>query len=81
MNVFAVNLVIVFLLLTILCMYSIRQAYPYPQNILDSFHEPIMRFVAYIIVYGLCFYNPLIGLLAGVSVLLLHMDYINLYLK
>ena len=81
MNVFAVNLVIMFLILTILCLYSIRQSHPYPQKILDSFHEPIVRFLSYIALYGLCVYNPLIGLFFGICVLLLHMDYINLYLK
>jgi hypothetical protein len=80
MNVLAVNLVVVFFIFAVLCMHSLRPLYPYPRQIIDSFHEPVVRFASYVLVYGLCYYNATIGMLSGLCVLLLHLDYINLYL-
>jgi hypothetical protein len=71
MNVLAANLIILFFVFTLVWSYGLDIKRPYPKVVLDMFHEPGTRFLGYIVVY----------LISGLSLLLLNLDYINLYLK
>lgn len=81
MVLLAVNLVIVFLILVWIVKYSLRMKSPYPRWALNAFNEQYVRLFVYILLYVLCFYNPVVGLVAFIGILLLHLDYINLYIK
>ena len=51
---------------------------PYPTKIIELISEPYIRCLCYLIVYFICIYDVLIGLLWMMMVVLLHFDYINL---
>lgn len=75
------NVIMLILILAIILTLSIHMKTPYPREIMQKFDEAYVRFFAYVILYVLCFFNPVVGLFAFMGLILLHIDYINLYLK
>lgn len=75
------NVIILILVLAFILTLSIHMKKPYPKEVMKKFDEPYLRFFAYVGLYALCFYNPVVGLFGFIGLLLLHIDYINLYLK
>jgi hypothetical protein len=57
---------------------SLDMKKPYPAKIIELISEPYIRCICYLIVYFLCIYDVLIGLLWMMMVVLLHFDFINL---
>ena len=74
----AANIVLLFFVVFITCLFSLNIKMPYPQAVVNAYAEPAVRFSAYIFLYVLCAYNNVIGLVASIPVVLLHLDYINL---
>jgi hypothetical protein len=81
MNLVIINIIILLIIILIISSYCLNVRIPYPKNIINNFNEPIIRFVSYILIYCICVYNPILGLFSGVGILLLHIDYINLFIK
>ncbi len=81
MNVLVVNILFLCILILIISVYSLNIRKPYPKHLMELFHEPLTRFITYILIYVICVYNPLLGLFSALPVILLHIDYINLYIK
>jgi succinate dehydrogenase hydrophobic anchor subunit len=77
----AANIVLLFFVVFITCLYCLNMKMPYPQLIINAYAEPAVRFFTYIFLYVLCAYNNVIGLMATIPVVLLHLDYINLTKK
>lgn len=75
------NVIILILVLAFIFTLAIHMKKPYPREVMQKFDEPYVRFFAYLILYALCFFNPLVGLFGFMGLILLHIDYINLYLK
>lgn len=78
MNVFVINSTLISILILLIIYFIIK---PYPQAIIYGFHEPFVRFATYLILYGISIYNPIIGILSTILIILLHLDYVNLSLK
>jgi hypothetical protein len=57
---------------------SLDMKKPYPPKIIELINEPYVRCLCYLIVYFVCIYDVLIGILWMMIVVLLHFDYINL---
>lgn len=75
------NVIILILILAFIFTLAINMKKPYSREVMEKFNEPYVRFFAYLLLYGLCSFNPLVGLFAFMGLILLHIDYINLYLK
>lgn len=81
MKLVILNIICLIILVFIISLYGLNMKMPYPKVILETFNEPLTRFITYIFLYIICIYNPVLGLISGICILLLHIDYINLFLK
>jgi hypothetical protein len=54
---------------------------PYPKKIIQLYNEPYVRFLLYMLIYALTYYNNTLSLLGLIGVLMIHMDYINLVIE
>ena len=82
MNIYVIsNLLILIMLLAWLIYYGINLKIPYPKKVIEEFDKPFVRCICYIILYLIAIYNPILGLLSGISLLLLHLDYLTLINK
>lgn len=73
-----INIGVLLLLIIIISIYGLDIREPYPPKIIKLFSEPYVRFLTYILVYALSFYNYSITFVFLFAVLLLHIDYVNL---
>jgi hypothetical protein len=62
----------------IISIFGLDMKEPYPQKIIQMYNEPYIRFMSYMFVFALTFYNNSIAILALIAILLLHIDFINL---
>ena len=75
-NVFCTTVIItLFVLISINCI-DMKQVYP--RFMIDTFYEPYVRFLAYILIYLIAHYNFTIALLCMVALLSFHIDFTNL---
>lgn len=75
-----VNICIILLLLLFIWSYLLNAKTPIPKKIIDEFMEPSVRFISYILVYLLSYWNKLIGIVYTITILLINLD-INNYIK
>lgn len=73
-----VNLVLLIIIVIFTCYYSLDMKTLYPEVWINICAEPFGRFMLYIIVYCISFYNEVLALLTLIPVVLLHLDIINL---
>lgn len=73
-----VNVGVLILLVILISIYGLDIREPYPPKIMKLFSEPYIRFLTYIFIYALSFYNYSITFVFLFAVLLLHIDYVNL---
>ncbi len=81
MNYILLNSLIIVILVFIITFYSFDIFKPYPKNIFIYFNEPFVKFIIYLILYYISFYNPIIALLSLIIILCIHLDIINLTLN
>lgn len=72
------NAVIVIALVIYLTFVSCNMKQPYSHTVYEYFSEPMVRVCAYLGIFVISEYNPVIALLAMMIVVFLHMDYNNL---
>ena len=58
--------------------YGLDFKKPYPKWAIESFDEPLVRFVSYVSIYTLTCWSPILSILTAILVVFLHLDYINL---
>jgi hypothetical protein len=51
---------------------------PYPKWVIYNFNEPIYKFICYLCIYFISYYDIRTALVSLILILLLHLDYINL---
>jgi hypothetical protein len=73
-----VNSMAVVVLITFLGFVSTNINQPYSSTVYEYFSEPVVRVLAYLGVFALAEYNPVISLLALMALVMLHIDYNNL---
>lgn len=73
-----INLLVLLILIIFVSLFALDMKEPYPKNVIKYFSEPYVRFLSYMIVYALTFYNNTIAIVFLIGILLLHIDYINL---
>lgn len=73
-----VNAFIVLVLIILITAFALDMRIPYPPEVINAFHQPIVRICVYICVFFVAYYNPIIGLLLMICVITLHLDIINL---
>lgn len=72
------NLVVITTATIFIAIFSVDIKEPYPKSVIKMWAEPYIRFLAVIAIYLITLYNPTMGILALLGVLLLHLDYLNL---
>lgn len=75
------NFLILILLIIIISIFALDMKEPYPFFIIKLYSEPYVRFLSYMIVYALTFYNNVIAIMVFIGVLLLNLDYVNLVIS
>lgn len=60
--------------------YGLQVRKPYPRDLMTSYSEALTRFVSYIIIYCISTYNAPVGLIMAIALLLMHLDYIVIFL-
>lgn len=78
MNYILLNSIIIIILVFIITLYSFDIHKPYPKTIFIYFNEPYVKFIIYIFLYYISFYNPIIALLSLIIILCIHLDLLNL---
>lgn len=76
-----VNITILIITTIFVIYYSLSMKKPYPKTLLTYFDMPHIRFAVYVLLYIVSYYNYIIGLVSLIAILLLNVDYINLYVK
>lgn len=66
--------------LYIILRYSLDLKIVYPENFLDLYEEPIIRFILYLLLFIISNYNITIAILLFIIVIFLELDYI-LFIK
>ena len=74
-----INYFIIIIILVFIVIFGLGEQ-PYNIEIMEAFHQPYIRFILYIILYALVFYNHIIAVLYMIFLILLHLEYLNLYL-
>jgi hypothetical protein len=77
-NISILNIFVLIILITFIVKYCINIKILYPKWVVFVINEPIFRFILYLLIYLLSFYNPIISLYSLIIVLFIHIDYINL---
>lgn len=72
-----INIVIVIVLILFISYYSIHITNPYPRKLFEFCHEPYGRYMLYLVIYIISFYNELISLLLLLIVMFIHTDMIQ----
>ena len=70
-----INIVIILIITSLIFYYSLDIKTKYPKWVIIGFNEPIIRFLIYLLVFGLTFYNPLVAFVLLIGVVMLHLDY------
>jgi hypothetical protein len=65
--------------LIIIFIFSIDQKKPYPPKLLELYKEPGIRFLLYCGLIFVANFSVINGLLLTMFMILLHVDYVNLY--
>lgn len=65
-------------MIIIISIFGLDMKEPYPKQLIQLYNEPYIRFLSYMLVYALTFYNNTLALVGLLGVLMLHIDYINL---
>ncbi len=73
-----INIGILIFLVILISIYGLDIREPYPPKLIKLFSEPYIRFLSYIGIYAMSFYNSSITFVLLFAVLLLHIDYVNL---
>lgn len=73
-----INLLILITMMIIISIFGLDMKEPYPKELIQLYNEPYVRFISYMFVYALTFYNNSIAIVGLIAVLLLHIDFINL---
>lgn len=73
-----VNATVILALVISICYYCLEVKTLYPQWLIELYEEPLGRFMLYMSVYMISFYNEIIALLLLVIVVMVHVDIINL---
>lgn len=73
-----INAVLLLTLVALLIIYGLDMKVPYPPYVIRAFEKPYIRFIVYISVFHMSYYNPLISIMVMMCVLALHLDLINL---
>jgi hypothetical protein len=73
-----INFFILITIMIIISIFGLDMKEPYPKKIIQIYNEPYVRFISYMFVYALTFYNNSIAIVGLIAVLLLHIDFINL---
>lgn len=73
-----INAVLLVILVILLIVYGLDMKVPYPKYVIRAFEKPYVRFVVYICVFHVAYYNPIISIMVMMCVLALHLDLINL---
>jgi hypothetical protein len=66
------NILIVTLLYFIICIFSLDIRVPYPKSVIVYFNEPYVKLVAYLVLYVVSYYNPIVSLLLMMVIVFLH---------
>lgn len=66
------------ILILIIIEYGLDLKKPYPQWAIEIFDEPLVRFVSYVSIYTLTCWSPMLSILTAITIVFLHLDYINL---
>lgn len=75
-----VNTFVFIISLYIILRYSLDLKIVYPENFLDLYEEPIIRFILYILLFIISNYNITIAILLFIIIIFLELDYI-LFIK
>lgn len=59
-------------------LYGLQMNKPFPDEVMKNIGEPLTRMLSYLLVYLVSQYNPQVGLALLVTIILIHIDYINL---
>jgi len=73
-----INFFILITMIIIISIFGLDMKEPYPKELIQLYNEPYIRFLSYMLVYALTFYNNTLSILGLFGVLMLHLDYINL---
>jgi len=73
-----INNLLILLLLFLISIYSLNMKKPYPKQIIELFNEAYIRFLCYLTIFLLSYYNIRLCMFLLFAVILLHIDYINL---
>ena len=73
-----INLAILISMIVLISVFGLDMKEPYPKGMIKAYSEPYVRFLAYLSVYLISFYNTSISFVLLIGVLLLHIDYVNL---
>lgn len=73
-----INILVLLMMIIIISIFALNMKEPYPKKIIQFYTEPYVRFLSYMLIYALTFYNNTLALVALIGVLLLHLDFINL---
>ena len=69
-----INCIIILFLVLCISFINLKKEYIYPKYIFDIWYEPLGRYVLYLFVYLISFYNELISLLLIFILVLIHID-------
>lgn len=75
-----VNTFVFIISLYIILRYSLDLKIVYPENFLDLYEEPIIRFILYLLLFIISNYNITIAILLFIIIIFLELDYI-LFIK
>lgn len=75
-----VNTFVFIMSLYIILRYSLDLKIVYPENFLDLYEEPIIRFILYLLLFIISNYNITIAILLFIIIIFLELDYI-LFIK
>lgn len=73
-----INTLSVVFLYFVISIFSLDMKIPYPKQVVIMFHEPLSKIVAYLVVFCLASYNPILSILTLILVIFLHDNDINM---
>lgn len=74
----ALNTLLVVVLYFVVSIWALDVRIPFPRWMIVGFREPYIKIAAYLGVYALSYYNPVISILALVMVVMLHSNDVGL---
>lgn len=73
-NKIIINISVIFVLFLLIIIFGLDIKTPYPKEIVVYFNEPMVKIGAYVLIYHISYYNPIISIMLLLLVLMVHTD-------